>query len=90
MVGLAARRRISRRPKFKSNLSLNFSNLLIQAAIDGLGIAMGNVINAGDDLRHGRLIKPIDFTVKTDTGYLDRLCQGRAEAARRSRRSATG
>ena len=55
--------------KIKSNLSLNYSNLLIQAAIDGLGIAMGNVINAGDDLRHGRLIKPIDFTVKTDTGY---------------------
>jgi LysR family transcriptional regulator, glycine cleavage system transcriptional activator len=55
--------------KIKSNLSLNYSNLLIQAAIDGLGIAMGNVINAGDDLRHGRLVKPIDFTVKTDTGY---------------------
>ena len=56
-------------PKIESNLSLNYSNLLIQAAIDGLGIAMGNVINAGDDLRHGRLIKPIDFSVKTDTGY---------------------
>jgi LysR family glycine cleavage system transcriptional activator len=27
------------------------------------------VINAGDDLRHGRLVKPIDFTVETDTGY---------------------
>jgi len=55
--------------KIKSNLSLNYSNLLIQAAIDGLGIAIGNVINAGDDLRHGRLIKPIDYTVQTDTGY---------------------
>ncbi|MGH6891153.1 MAG: LysR substrate-binding domain-containing protein, partial [Dongiaceae bacterium] len=30
--------------KIESNFSLNYSNLLMQAAIDGLGIAMGNVI----------------------------------------------
>ena len=55
--------------KIQSNLSLNYSNLLVQAAIDGLGIAMGNVITAGDDLKHGRLIKPLDFSVDLDTGY---------------------
>ena len=55
--------------KVQSNLSLNFSNLLVQAAIDGLGIAMGNVITAGDDLKHGRLVKPVDFSVDLHTAY---------------------
>ena len=54
---------------FRSDISLNFSNLQIQAAIDGLGIAIGNHILAGDDLKHGRLIKPIDFSVRLDTAY---------------------
>lgn len=55
--------------RVQSNLSLNYSNLLIQAAIDGLGMAMGNVITAGDDLKHGRLVKPVDFSVDLQTGY---------------------
>ena len=55
--------------RVQSNLSLNYSNLLIQAAIDGLGIAMGNIITAGDDLKHGRLAKPVDFSVDLKTGY---------------------
>jgi LysR family glycine cleavage system transcriptional activator len=54
---------------FRSDISLNYSNLQIQAAIDGLGIAIGNQILAGDDLKHGRLIKAFDFTIRQDTGY---------------------
>ncbi len=55
--------------ELRSDISLSASNLQIQAAIDGLGIAMGNRILAGDDLKHGRLIRPIDFSVSLDSGY---------------------
>jgi LysR family glycine cleavage system transcriptional activator len=49
--------------------SFNYSNLLIQAAIDGLGVALGNTMLASDDLRAGRLVKPFDISVPLDTGY---------------------
>ena len=49
--------------------SFNYSNLLIQAAIDGLGVALGNTMLASDDLRAGRLVRPFDISVPLDTGY---------------------
>jgi LysR family glycine cleavage system transcriptional activator len=49
--------------------SFNYSNLLIQAAIDGLGVALGNTMLASDDLKAGRLVKPFDISVPLDTGY---------------------
>ena len=49
--------------------AFNYSNLLIQAAIDGLGVALGNTMLASDDLRAGRLVKPFDISVPLDTGY---------------------
>jgi LysR family glycine cleavage system transcriptional activator len=49
--------------------SFNYSNLLIQAAVDGLGVALGNTMLASDDLRAGRLVKPFDISVPLDTGY---------------------
>jgi LysR family glycine cleavage system transcriptional activator len=49
--------------------SFNYSNLLIQAAIDGLGVALGNTMLASDDLKAGRLIRPFDISVPLDTGY---------------------
>lgn len=55
--------------ELKTNLSFNYSNLMIQAAIDGLGIALGNTMLAGDDLRTGRLVKPFPQTVLLETGY---------------------
>jgi LysR family glycine cleavage system transcriptional activator len=49
--------------------SFNYSNLLIQAAIDGLGVALGNTMLASDDLKAGRLVRPFDISVPLDTGY---------------------
>jgi LysR family glycine cleavage system transcriptional activator len=55
--------------ELKTNLAFNYSNLMIQAAIDGLGIALGNTMLAGDDLRSGRLVQPFSQTVRLETGY---------------------
>lgn len=55
--------------ELKTNLTFNYSNLMIQAAIDGLGIALGNFMLAGDDLRSGRLVQPFPQTVLLETGY---------------------
>ncbi|MDY0882158.1 transcriptional regulator GcvA [Dongia soli] len=55
--------------RYRPGLSFNVSNLLMQAAVDGLGIAIGNTMLAGEDLRQGRLIRPFDFTVWPDSGF---------------------
>jgi LysR family glycine cleavage system transcriptional activator len=55
--------------ELKTNLTFNYSNLMIQAAIDGLGIALGNTMLAGDDLKSGRLVQPFPQTVMLETGY---------------------
>ncbi|HVO04238.1 MAG TPA: transcriptional regulator GcvA [Candidatus Cybelea sp.] len=55
--------------ELKGGFSFNYSNLLIQAAVDGLGIALGNTMLAGDDLRAGRLVKPFDISAPLDTAY---------------------
>jgi LysR family glycine cleavage system transcriptional activator len=55
--------------EMKAGFSFNYSNLLIRAAVDGLGIALGNTMLAGDDLKAGRLVKPFDISVPLDTGY---------------------
>jgi LysR family glycine cleavage system transcriptional activator len=50
-------------------LSFNYSNLMLQAAIDGLGVALSQESLAGDDLAAGRLVKPFDITLPTDYAY---------------------
>ena len=42
---------------------------MIQAAIDGLGIGLGNMMLAGDHLRKGHLVRPFRESVVLDTGY---------------------
>lgn len=55
--------------ELKAGITFNFSNLMIQAATEGLGIALGNTMLAGDDLKAGRLVRPFDLSVQLDTGY---------------------
>jgi LysR family glycine cleavage system transcriptional activator len=50
-------------------LSFNYSNLMLQAAMDGLGVALSQNALAGDDLAAGRLVKPFDITLPTDYAY---------------------
>ena len=51
------------------SLSFNYSNLMLQAAIDGLGVGLSQMALAGDDLAAGRLVKPFDITMPTDYAY---------------------
>ncbi len=46
---------------------LNDTNVLIQAAIDGQGIALGSNIFVADHLESNLLIKPFDIVL--DSGY---------------------
>jgi len=50
-------------------LAFNYSNLMIQAAIDGLGVALSPGTLVSDDLAAGRLIRPFKTILSTDYGY---------------------
>jgi LysR family glycine cleavage system transcriptional activator len=50
----------------KKHLRFNDAALVLQAAVDGQGIALGDELLAGEDLRAGRLLKP--FTLETRCG----------------------
>jgi len=50
----------------KSSLSFNYSNLMIQAAIDGLGVALAQEALVRDDLASGRLVRPFDIDMPSD------------------------
>lgn len=45
------------------------TNVLIQAAIDGLGVAMCSDAFVGPELLDGRLVRPFDRTLVTDLAY---------------------
>ncbi len=51
------------------SLSFNYSNLMLQAAIDGLGVALTQNALAGDDLAAGRLVRLFEVTLPTDYAY---------------------
>jgi LysR family transcriptional regulator, glycine cleavage system transcriptional activator len=52
-----------RRPRFNSH------SLLMQAACEGQGIALGWSLLAGDLLRSGRLVRPLDAVVVSPKGF---------------------
>ncbi|RED49119.1 transcriptional regulator GcvA [Aestuariispira insulae] len=49
--------------------SLNQSDMVLQAAIDGQGVALGRSILAQRALRSGQLVKPFDLTLPSDYAY---------------------
>lgn len=53
----------------RHSLSFNHSNLMLQAAIDGLGVALTVGPLVGDDLAAGKLVRPFSFVLRTDTGF---------------------
>ncbi len=55
--------------QLKSSLSFNYSNLMIQAAIDGLGVALAQEALVRDDLASGRLVKPFDIDMPLDYAH---------------------
>lgn len=45
------------------------TNVLVQAAVDGQGVALGSTTFVGELLESGRLVKPFDITLKNDSAY---------------------
>lgn len=49
--------------------SFSHSDMLLQAAIDGHGIALGRSVLVADDLAAGRLVKPYDLSLTAESAY---------------------
>lgn len=50
-------------------ITFNMSNLVLQAAADGQGVALGRSALVAGDLTSGRLVKPFDVKVPADWAY---------------------
>jgi LysR family glycine cleavage system transcriptional activator len=53
----------------RHSLSFNHSNLMLQAAADGLGVALTGGPLAGDDLAAGRLVRPFETVLRNETVF---------------------
>jgi len=49
--------------------SFNDSSMVLQAAVDGQGVALGRSALALDDLAAGRLVRPFDFALPAEYAY---------------------
>ena len=56
----------------------------LQAAIDGIGIAMGRTSYVQDDIAKGRLIVPFKIALPADAGFYLVTPQGRADSPKLS------
>src|SRR3954465_2030036 len=52
--------------KLRRRLSFDYSAFALQAALDGLGIALARAPYVADDLAAGRLVKPFELVVEED------------------------
>lgn len=50
-------------------LSFNYTDLMIRAAIDGLGVALCPAALVADDVAAGRLVRPFEVHLRTESGY---------------------
>jgi LysR family glycine cleavage system transcriptional activator/LysR family transcriptional regulator of beta-lactamase len=50
--------------KLRRRLSFDYSAFALQAALDGLGVALARAPYVADDLAAGRLVKPFDLAVE--------------------------
>ena len=53
----------------KRTLDFSHSNMVLQAAIDGLGVALGRSVLVTYDLAAGRLVKPFDLSLHAEFAY---------------------
>ncbi len=69
-------------PELSQNPGLTFdlAFMTIQAAIDGIGVAMGQTAYVADDIAKGRLVVPFDITMPADAGFYIVAPQGKATA----------
>jgi len=66
---------ISRQP----GLSFDMTFMTVQAAIDGMGVAMGRTSYVQDDIAKGRLVVPFRIALPADAGFYLVSPQGRRE-----------
>lgn len=50
-------------------LTFDLSFMTVQAAVDGIGVAIGHTAYVQDDIAKGRLVAPFDMTLPEDAGY---------------------
>src|SRR5215471_18221648 len=67
---------LSRQPGITFDLIL----MTVQAAIDGIGVAMGRTSYVQDDIAKGRLVVPFDITLPPDAGFYLVSPEGAAES----------
>ena len=77
-AGLASN--ISKQP----GLSFDLILMTVQAAIDGIGIAMGRTSYVQEDIAKGRLVVPFKITLPSDAGFYLVSPEARAEPAKLS------
>jgi len=66
---------MSRQP----GLTFDLTFVTVQAAIDGIGVAMGRTSYVRDDIAKGRLVVPFKITLPADAGFYLVSSQGRAD-----------
>ena len=64
----------------QAGLSFNDAALVLQAAVEGQGVALGRLLLAADDLQRGRLVQPFEIVLPNDYSYW--LVYPRASAER--------
>ena len=65
-------------------LSFDLVFMTIQAAIDGIGVAMGRTSYVRDDIAKGRLVVPFEITLPVDAGFYLVSPDGRADSPKLS------
>ena len=71
-------------------VSFDFALAAYQAAMDGLGVALGRQPLVAPDLKAGRLVVPFEFKMSTRASPITWSIRPRRSGGARSRRSATG
>ncbi|QPF91333.1 transcriptional regulator GcvA [Bradyrhizobium commune] len=61
-------------------LTFDMTFMTVQAAIDGMGVAMGRTTYVQDDIAKGRLVVPFKIALPADAGFYLVSPQGRREA----------
>jgi len=71
-------------PRRASGVVFNDAGMVLQAAVEGQGVALGRLMLAAEDLAAGRLEQPFELTVPNDYSYwlaYPRASAGRPEVA---------
>lgn len=66
----------------QSGLTFDMTLMTVQAAIDGMGVAMGRTTYVQDDIFKGRLVVPFRIALPANAGFYLVAPEGRREGAK--------